>query len=68
MPEVRLPQASEIVSKDRSTVFHWVEKGLLPARRVGIRRDIRIDVDSLRSFAREHNYPFDERLARTIEE
>jgi hypothetical protein len=68
MPEVSLTQASQIVSRDRSTVFHWVNDGLLPARRVGIRRDIRIDVGKLRAFAARYNYPFDEDLAGSTEE
>ena len=64
MPEVSLTQASEIVSKDRSTVFRWVEDGLLPARRVGIRRDIYIDIDTLRRFSAQYGYRFDDALAR----
>jgi excisionase family DNA binding protein len=63
MPEVSITQASEIVSRDRTTVFRWVEDGLLPSRRVGIRRDIRIELADLRRFAKTYNYPFDERLA-----
>ncbi len=64
MPEVTLTEASEIVSKDRSTVFRWVEDDLLPVRREGIRRDIKIDIATLRSFAEEHGYRFDEKLAQ----
>jgi excisionase family DNA binding protein len=64
MPEVTLTQASEIVSMDRTTVFRWVDEGMLPARRVGIRRDIKISVETLRGFARKYDYPFDEALAR----
>jgi len=68
MPEVSLTQASEIVSKDRTTVFRWVEDGLLPARRVGLRRDIKIDVKQLESFAKRYDYPFDKSLARQYAE
>jgi predicted DNA-binding transcriptional regulator AlpA len=64
MPEVSLTQASEIVAKDRTTVFRWVEDGLLPARRVGVRRDIFIDIEVLRSFADRYSYRFDDTLAR----
>jgi hypothetical protein len=68
MPEVTLTQASEIVAKDRTTVFRWVDEGLLPARRVGIRRDIKIDVDTLRHFAQKYDYPYDSSLARQYAE
>ena len=68
MPEVSLTQASEIVSKDRTTVFRWVEDGLLSARRVGIRRDIKIDISDLERFARKYDYPFDKSLARQYAE
>lgn len=68
MPEVSLTQASEIVSKDRTTVFRWVEDGLLSARRVGIRRDIKIDISDLEGFARKYDYPFDQSLARQYAE
>ncbi len=68
MPEVTVTQASEIVSKDRTTVFRWVEDGLLSARRVGIRRDIRINLDDLERFAKRYDYPFDKSLARQYAE
>ncbi len=64
MPEVTLTQAAEIVSKDRATVFRWVENGLLPARREGIRRDIFIEVDDLEKFANDNAYRYDTALAR----
>lgn len=63
MPEVTLTQASEIVSRDRVTVFRWCENKLIPSRRIGIRRDIRIQIDDLRAFALQHGYEFDAALA-----
>lgn len=63
MTKVTLTQAAQIVQRDRTTVFRWVEDGLLPASRVGIRRDIFIETDDLRSFAKTNNYPFDQALA-----
>jgi len=59
--ELTAPQAAELVKVDHSTVFRWVTKGHLPARRVGLRRTIYIDIDDLRRFAESNNYPFDER-------
>lgn len=63
MPEVTLTQASEIVRKDRSTVFLWIQDALLPARRVGLRRDIRIDLGNLKEFADRYGYDYDAALA-----
>ena len=63
MSEVTLTQASEIMNKPRMTVFRWVEQGLIPSRRVGIRRDIRIQIDDLRSFAMLYDYDYDTTLA-----
>lgn len=63
MPEVTLTQASGIVQKDRSTVFQWVQDELLPARRVGLRRDIRIDLSELEKFAKQYGYDYDAALA-----
>ncbi len=63
MPEVTLTQASDIVAMDRTTVFRWVEDGLLPARRFGLRRDILIEVADLRNFAVVNGYRFNEDLA-----
>jgi predicted site-specific integrase-resolvase len=64
MPEVTLTQAAEIVSKDRVTVFRWVENGLLPARREGIRRDIFIEEADLEKFASDNDYRYNTALAR----
>lgn len=63
MPEVTLTQAAEIVSKDRVTVFRWVEQGMLPARREGLRRDIYIEVENLQKFATDNGYRYDTNLA-----
>lgn len=63
MPEVTLTQASEIVNRDRATVFRWCENKLIPSRRIGIRRDIRIQIEDLQVFALQHGYEFDAALA-----
>lgn len=69
MPEVTLTEASQILLKDgkplpRQTVFRWTEEGALPVkRRVGLRRDIRIDVDDLKAFADRYGLDFDAALA-----
>lgn len=63
MPEVTLTQASQIVKKDRATVFRWCDSEVIPSRRVGIRRDIRINIDDLKSFTQKYGYEFDAALA-----
>lgn len=63
MPEVTLTQASQIVGKPRKTVFIWIQKELIPCRRIGLRRDIRIQIDDLRAFALKHGYDYDAALA-----
>lgn len=63
MTEVTAPQAAEIVGIDHSTIFKHVRADILPARRVGLRRDIRIDTTDLRKYAEKLGYRFDETLA-----
>jgi hypothetical protein len=63
MGEVGITQAGEIVGVNRSTVFYWVDHDQLQARREGIGRTIRIEIDDLRQFAVKYNYRFNEALA-----
>lgn len=62
MPEVTAAQASEILDISHPTLFRRVDEGTLPARRVGIGKLIRIDVQDLRTFAQEYQYRIDEEL------
>lgn len=62
------PQAAEVVGVDRTTLFRWVDDGLLPVERYGLRRIIMIDPDDLRRFAQAHNYPFNERILDQIQQ
>lgn len=71
MTEVTITEAAQIVRRDgtpvhRVTVFRWVEDGLLPVRRVGLRRDIRIDLDMLHAFADRNGYDYDAALAAEL--
>lgn len=66
MPEVTAREAARIVDSSQPTIFRRVEDGSLPARRVGIRRDIYIEIDTLRSFAEQYGYKFDEALAKQL--
>jgi GGDEF domain-containing protein len=49
---------------DDSTVFRWVDKGLLSADRITRKRIIMIDVDELKRFAQSNGHRFDDRLAK----
>lgn len=64
MSKVTTLEAAEILSVDDSTVFRWVDKGLLSADRITRKRIIMIDVDELRRFAQNNGHLFDERTAR----
>jgi len=64
MSRVTAPQAAEILSTSRVTVFRWVDDGLLSADRVTRRHIIMIDVDELKQFAKNNGYRFNEKLAK----
>jgi hypothetical protein len=63
MAEVTAPQAAEILDTSHPTVFRHVKEGRLSARREGLRRDIWIEVETLRQFAKQYGYRFDAELA-----
>ena len=68
MPQVTAPQAADILSTTRVTVFRWVDEGLLPAERITRRNLIMIDVEDLKRFAGKNGYSFDEELAKQLSE
>ena len=66
--KVTTHEAAEILSVDHSTVFRWVDKGLLTADRITRKRIIVIDVDDLRRFAKDNGYQFNDRIAKQYAE
>ena len=67
MSTVSATEAGRIVGgKPRETVRRWIHQGLLSAEIVGLRRDFRVDLDDLRRFANQYNYPFNEELAAQL--
>ena len=64
MAKVTAPQAAEIVDRDRSMVFRWVQDGVLPAERISGRNIIMIDVGDLRVFARARKLRINEELVK----
>lgn len=63
MSDVSGPDAAKIIGVDQSTIRRYIYRGLLKARRAGLRKIIRIDIDDLRNFAENHEYRFDEEAA-----
>lgn len=63
MAEVTAQQAAEILSTSHMTIHRRVDDGTLPARREGMARIVKIEVDDLRRFAKEYGYRFDEAMA-----
>ena len=66
MPEVSSDNAGLIIGVTRETIRVHVDGGRLKARREGMRRLIRIEVEELRSFAKKYQYRFDEDLAKQL--
>ena len=66
--EVTTVEAKQILLGDASidTIRRALDMGKLRGRRKGEKRAVRIEVDSLREWAREMNYRFDEQLAKEL--
>jgi predicted site-specific integrase-resolvase len=62
--KVTATQAAEIVNRDRTMVFRWVQDGALPAERISAKKIILIDLDDLRVFARARKLKINEELVR----
>lgn len=68
MPEVSGSHAADIIGVDRSTIRRYVDRGLLKARRAGVRNIVRIEIEDLREFAKEQEFRFNEELAKQLAE
>lgn len=66
MPEVSSNDAGRIIGVNSETIRRYVDRGILPARRVGLRGALRIEIEDLRKVAREYQYRFDEELAQQL--
>jgi len=58
--EVESPLAGRLIGVSRQTIRAHVVAGRLPARRVGVRGKLRIQVADLRKFAETYNYDWNE--------
>lgn len=66
MQELSAINAGRVIGLSHTMIHRYVNRGILPARRVGRMRAIRIRMDDLRKFALDHNYDFDEELANRL--
>jgi hypothetical protein len=68
LSEVTTAEAKQILLGDASidTIRRALDIGKLRGRRKGVKRAVRIEVDSLREWARAMNYRFDEQLAKEL--
>jgi hypothetical protein len=66
MPEVSSTDAGRIIGVSQRTIVNYVDNGVMAARRMGLRKVIRIDVDELRRVAKTYEYRFDENLATQL--
>lgn len=64
--ELSAEQAARIIGVSRPTIHVYVKRGLLPARRQGLRRAVRINIDDLRFFAEGYGYNIDEEIVRRL--
>lgn len=56
-------EAAQIVGVSDETIRHDVTIGDLPAKRIGKRRIIKIEIDQLREYADRFNRVFDQSIA-----
>lgn len=66
MPEVSSTEAGRIIGVSQRTIVNYVDNGVMEARRMGLRKVIRIDLDELRRVAAVYQYRFDEELATQL--
>jgi hypothetical protein len=66
MPEVSSTDAGRIIGVSQRTIVNYVDNGVIEARRMGLRKVIRIDIDELRRVAQVYQYRFDEDLATQL--
>lgn len=65
-PELSSPQAARILGVGELTIRNYIDRGLLIARRMGVRRIVRIRIGELRRFADANGFAFDEDKLREI--
>lgn len=68
MPEVKALDAAALIGVSDETIRRLVNLNILPARKVGLRGKIKVNLDDLRNLAEKLNYRFDEEAAKKFYE
>lgn len=63
--ELTATEAAEVLEVTDRTIRYYIEKGMLPARRRGL-RNFAISLSDLREFAAEQNMVFREDVAKRL--
>lgn len=63
--ELTATEAAEVLGVTDRTIRYYIEKGMLPAKRRGL-RNFAISLSDLQKFANDQNMVFDERLAERL--
>ena len=58
--ELSTTQAAQMIGVSQRTIRNYVELGLLPGRKEGLKRRIRIQAEDLRKFAERYQFEFNE--------
>lgn len=64
MSEISAVDAARLIGVSDETIRRLVNRNILPARKVGLRGKIKVELDDLRSVAEKLNYRFDEEAAK----
>lgn len=68
MPELSSQAASQVIGTTVPTIHRYIDRGLLPARKQGMRGIVRIDTVSLKTFAEEYGFHYNDQLAAELSE
>lgn len=66
MADVSSADAALLIGVSSQTIRRLIAKELIPARRVGVKGLVRIDIEDLKLFAQKYQYRFNETLAADL--
>lgn len=64
--DVSSADAALLIGVSSQTIRRMIARDLIPARRVGIKGLVKIDLADLRKFAKDYQYRFNETLAKEL--
>lgn len=64
--ELTSPLAAKVIGASEATIRNYVYRGLLPARRMGLKKVIYVKVDDLRELASNYGFIFNESVLEEI--